>query len=72
MFQVRWTGSLMVHVNEVFAAPPVCRAEEQLRSMSNTGAFNILHLRAEDEWLLHCTNWESIGDGMFKRVFFVL
>ena len=31
--------------------------------MSDTGTFNILHLRAEDEWLLHCANWESIGDG---------
>jgi hypothetical protein len=44
-----------------------CRAEEQLRSMSGSGAFNVLQLRADDEWRSHCANWESIEDGIVRN-----
>jgi hypothetical protein len=44
-------------------ALPSLRIEERLQSLSDTKAYNILHLRAEDDWIEHCVHWESIEDG---------
>ncbi|KAI3432850.1 hypothetical protein D9Q98_010433 [Chlorella vulgaris] len=41
-------------------------AMEQLRSMSETGTYNVLHLKSGDEWLAHCSQWESIDDGIVR------
>ena len=44
-------------------ALPSCRVEERLQSLSDTKTYNILHLRAEDDWIEHCVHWEGIEDG---------
>ena len=40
-----------------------CRIETKLRSLSNAKAYNVLHLRAESDWITHCKRWENIPDG---------
>ena len=45
------------------SALPSIRIEEWLQSLSDTKAYNILHLRAEDDWIEHCVHWEGIADG---------
>jgi hypothetical protein len=30
----------------------------------NYGHFNLLHLRAENDWLKHCAIWSAIADGV--------
>ena len=31
--------------------------------MTPTKAYNVLHLRVEDDWVSHCKRWEHVGDG---------
>lgn len=42
---------------------PRCRIEAKLRSLSGAKAYNVLHLRAEGDWITHCKRWENIPDG---------
>ncbi|KAL4447483.1 hypothetical protein ABPG75_004702 [Micractinium tetrahymenae] len=42
------------------------KIETKLRSMSNAKAYNVLHLRAEEDWLTHCKRWENIPDGVVR------
>lgn len=41
----------------------MCRAEAALQLLSPTHAFNVLHLRAEEDWVQHCARWEHKQDG---------
>lgn len=40
--------------------------KEFLKSKGITGLFNVLHFRAEDDWIEHCKAWESIKDGIVR------
>lgn len=39
------------------------RAEAAAHHLSPNRAFNVLHLRLEEDWLQHCARWETIPDG---------
>lgn len=40
-----------------------CRVDGKLRSLTKAKAYNVLHLRAETDWVLHCKRWENLPDG---------
>ena len=40
-----------------------CRLQGSLRSMSASQTYNLLHLRAEEDWITHCARWGRIRDG---------
>lgn len=42
-------------------------AESFLQDKGIDGAFNVLHYRAEDDWVEHCKAWESINDGIVRN-----
>lgn len=46
---------------------PWRRVEGALRRLGPTQAFNVLHLRLEEDWVQHCARWESINDGPLLR-----
>ncbi|KAI7840392.1 hypothetical protein COHA_005893 [Chlorella ohadii] len=37
-----------------------------LRRLSPTQAYNVLHLRVEEDWVKHCARWENIPDGVVR------
>lgn len=39
------------------------RVDAKLRSLTKAKAYNVLHLRAEIDWVLHCKRWEHLPDG---------
>ena len=45
----------------------VRRAQEQLRGLSDAGRYNMLHLRAEDDWIEHCARWTSTSGSERER-----
>jgi hypothetical protein len=36
----------------------LCRVEGHLQGLSNTNTYNVLHLRAEEDWIAYCAVWE--------------
>ncbi|PSC70561.1 Glycosyl transferase family 8 [Micractinium conductrix] len=43
------------------------KIEGKLRGMTPTKAYNVLHLRVEDDWVSHCKRWEHVGDGIVRN-----
>ena len=48
------------------AAAMTAQLEGRLRRLSPDRRFNVLHLRAEDDWILHCARWENMRDGIVR------
>lgn len=42
------------------------RVDAKLRSLTKAKAYNVLHLRAEIDWVLHCKRWEHLPDGIVR------
>ena len=40
--------------------------ERRLAALTDTGAFTVLHLRAEKDWVDHCARWQAIPDGVTR------
>ncbi len=51
------------HSGNGLSLSPRRRAETALQRLSPSQAFNVLHLRVEEDWRQHCARWESIQDG---------
>ena len=45
-----------------------CSVQGSLRSMSANQTYNLLHLRAEEDWISHCARWGRIRDGELPPV----
>lgn len=43
------------------------RVDGKLRSLTKAKAYNVLHLRAETDWVLHCKRWENLPDGIVRN-----
>lgn len=39
----------------------------QLITATIPGKYNVLHFRAEDDWIQHCSAWEGIPDGIIRN-----
>ena len=48
------------HLNPSCSA---CSLQGGLRGMSASQTYNLLHLRAEEDWISHCARWGRICDG---------